>query len=136
MSQKTKIVESVLLIFWKYKPKVESISKYKVMVRNAKTIGSNLKGGIRASNKWSSTSVVVFLTNVLTFETINFAKILLISKAKIIEIIMIPKSNKLKPKTPLSITDLIWLKKFSKICIDYYIRLKKKPHKAAFLYFI
>ena len=56
INQKTNIVAKVLLIFWKYKPSVESISKYKVTARKAKTIDNSLKGGIRASNRLSSTS--------------------------------------------------------------------------------
>ncbi len=62
INQKTNIVARVLLIFWKYKPNVESISKYKVTARKARTIGKSLKGGINASYKLSSISVDVFST--------------------------------------------------------------------------
>ena len=63
------------------------------IVKKTKTIGRSLKGGIRASYKLSSTSVVVFITIFFNFETASFAKILLIRSAKIIEIKIIPKSS-------------------------------------------
>ena len=101
INQKTKIVARVLLIFWKYKPKTESISIYKVIIRNTITIGNNLNGGMRALNKLSSTTVFVFFTIFLILEINIFAKIPLISRAKIIDKNIIPKSNKLIPNTPL-----------------------------------
>ena len=55
----------------------------------------------------SSKFVEVFLIIFFILLTINFAKKLLINKAKINEIIMIPRLIKLRPKTPLSKTILI-----------------------------
>ena len=79
---------------------MESISKYKVTARKARTIGRSLKGGINASYKLSSISVDVFSTIFFNFKTISFAKIPLMRSENIIEIRIIPKSNKLIPKTP------------------------------------
>ena len=95
--QKTNIVDSVLLIFWKYKPRVESISKYKVIPKNTITIGRSLKGGNKASNNLSSILFPVFDIIIFTLFNKILATKLLTNKAKIIDTMMIVKSNKLIP---------------------------------------
>ena len=74
INQKTNIVAKVLFIFWKYKPSVESISKYRVTARKARTIGRSLKGGIKASYKLSSISVDVFFTIFLILKQLVLQK--------------------------------------------------------------
>ena len=50
---------------------------------------------------------------------------------------MKPSSPRLKPNTPFIKTDLICIKNFRILSLrcSQDIRLKKKPHKAAFLFF-
>ena len=108
MSQKTKIVESVLFIFWKYKPSVDSMSKYKVIAKKTITIGKSLNGGTNASNNLSSILLPVFETKVLTLLTSTLATKDLINKEKIIAKRIIAKSPKLIPNTPSLKTFMIW----------------------------
>ena len=69
----------MLFIFCKYRPRVDSISKYKVIARKTITIGKSLKGGTRASNNLSSTLLPVFETIFLTLFTRTLATRLLIN---------------------------------------------------------
>jgi len=100
INQKTKIVDSVLLIFCKYRPRVDSISKYNVIARKTTTIGKSLKGGTSASNNLSSILLPVLDTIFFTLLTRILATTLLISKDTIIHTKIIAKLPKLKPNTP------------------------------------
>ena len=109
---KTNIVERVLLIFWKYNPKVDSISKYSVIARKTITIGKSLKGGTKASNNLSSILLPVLDTKAFTLFTSILAITDLTNKEIITATKMIARSTRLRPNTPSLNTLIICKYKF------------------------
>ena len=84
---------------------------YKVTIKKAKTMGKNFKGGVRELNTLSSNLLPVFKIIFLILDITNFANKDLSES----EIIKTNNENNISiksiPKTPLSNTVLIELKK-------------------------